>query len=167
MVCLPAASRHKLLVKRRAENTTLHHDSFRYIVIVSVAHPALPFQKRDHICTTHSPMKAGRSPEAPVHRASASPRMHGVPCTNSVGRPVASSATPSAVTTPATTGLSARPSGPASGPVSAGVSVPADSASAPARAVGAVADLVTAAAAATSAPPSWCYWPSGRCTATR
>jgi hypothetical protein len=27
----------------------LHHDSFRYIVVVSVAHPALPFQKRDQI----------------------------------------------------------------------------------------------------------------------
>jgi len=61
-------------------------------------------------------MKAGRSPEAPAPRASASTRMHGVPCTNSVGRPVVSSATPSAVTPPATTGRSARASGPGFGP---------------------------------------------------
>jgi hypothetical protein len=27
----------------------LHNDSFRYIVNVSVAHPALPFQKRDEL----------------------------------------------------------------------------------------------------------------------
>src|SRR5271166_1184470 len=77
-VCLPAASSHKPLVKRRAENSTLHHDSFRYIVIVSVAHSVPPFQKREDICTTHSPMKAGRSPGAPAPRASASTRMHGV-----------------------------------------------------------------------------------------
>jgi hypothetical protein len=28
---------------------TLHRDSYRYIVVVSVAHPALPIQKRDQM----------------------------------------------------------------------------------------------------------------------
>jgi hypothetical protein len=53
---MSSAARGGLLVgvdtavdQRPAEHPTLHHDSFRYIVVVSVAYPAPPFQKRDDI----------------------------------------------------------------------------------------------------------------------
>ena len=149
---------------------TLHRDSFRYIVNVSEAQIGVPAEEKDiHMNTPFTP------PDGPFqgrgHRLRLRPRPTGARCTNSAGRPVATSATTSA-NTAATRRLRPRLRlrsrlRPGFGGFGPGFGFGPGGRGGRRGGPAADAAVAGAAGAVTCAPPSSSCSPTGRCTATR